>query len=94
MTRLILAHALVLSLLCAPVFAGRHKVENIPRDANGRIKRSYAVKREFMRKSGFKRGLKGYVVDHIIPLKRGGKDEVQNLQWQTIEEAKAKDVWE
>jgi hypothetical protein len=33
----------------------------------------------------------GYVVDHIIPLKRGGADEPANMQWQTVAEAKAKD---
>ena len=33
----------------------------------------------------------GYVVDHIIPLKRGGPDTPSNMQWQTIAEAKAKD---
>jgi hypothetical protein len=33
----------------------------------------------------------GYVVDHILPLKRGGADDAGNMQWQTIEEAKTKD---
>jgi len=33
----------------------------------------------------------GYVVDHIVPLKRGGADLPGNMQWQTLEEAKAKD---
>jgi hypothetical protein len=33
----------------------------------------------------------GYVVDHIIPLKRGGLDAPSNMQWQMIAEAKAKD---
>ena len=36
----------------------------------------------------------GYVVDHIVPLKRGGSDTPVNMQWQTKEEAKAKDKWE
>jgi 5-methylcytosine-specific restriction endonuclease McrA len=35
-----------------------------------------------------------HVVDHIIPLKRGGADSPSNMQWQTIEEAKQKDKWE
>jgi hypothetical protein len=33
----------------------------------------------------------GYVVDHAVPLKRGGADSPSNMQWQTTEEAKAKD---
>jgi hypothetical protein len=32
--------------------------------------------------------------DHIVPLKRGGCDCPSNMQWQTREEAKAKDKWE
>ena len=36
----------------------------------------------------------GYVMDHIKALACGGEDAVSNLQWQTREEAKAKDRWE
>jgi len=31
------------------------------------------------------------VVDHVVPLKRGGADAPANMQWQTTAEAKAKD---
>src|SRR4051812_5589100 len=36
----------------------------------------------------------GYVIDHIRPLICGGEDAPENMQWQTIPEAKAKDRWE
>ena len=36
----------------------------------------------------------GYVVDHVEPLACGGIDAPENMQWQSIAEAKAKDKWE
>lgn len=36
----------------------------------------------------------GYVRDHIIALCKGGPDTVDNMQWQTVAEGKAKDKWE
>jgi len=33
----------------------------------------------------------GYVIDHIKPLCAGGPDHPDNMQWQTVEEGKAKD---
>lgn len=36
----------------------------------------------------------GFVADHLIPICAGGRDEPWNLQWQTVEDAKAKDVIE
>jgi Ni/Co efflux regulator RcnB len=67
------------------------------RDANGRIKRNPAARRAFQRgnpcpATGRTSGAcPGYVVDHIVPLKRGGADEPGNMQWQTVADAKAKD---
>jgi hypothetical protein len=66
----------------------------VERDSHGRIKRSEEAKREFMQQTGYPHGRPGYVVDHIIPLKRGGADSPSNMQWQTIADAKAKDKWE
>ena len=44
-----------------------------------------------MRQSGYPHGRPGYVVDHVVPLKRGGADSPNNMQWQTKADAAAKD---
>jgi hypothetical protein len=31
------------------------------------------------------------MIDHVVPLGRGGADEPADMQWQMIEDAKAKD---
>jgi hypothetical protein len=78
----------------------RYRVNNakynypVERDKNGKIKRNRAAAREFMKQTGYPHGRPGYVIDHIIPLKEGGCDCPENMQWQTIEESKAKDKWE
>jgi hypothetical protein len=83
----------------APKAARAPKAEKTPavvtaRDARVHIKRSEAAKRAFERQSGFPKGRRGYVVDHIRPLACGGADVPSNMQWQTTAEAKAKDGWE
>ena len=68
-----------------------------PRDKHGRIARSAKAKRKFRADhpcpaTGKARGAcPGYVIDHVKPLKRGGADRPDNMQWQTKEAAKAKD---
>jgi hypothetical protein len=52
---------------------------------------STAAKTQFMRESGYRNGRPGYVVAYRKPLACGGADDVSNLQWLTIAEAKAKD---
>ena len=87
MTRASLIIALVVALACpAPLSAKEY--------------RSREVTREFQREhpcpsTGKTSGAcPGYRKDHIRPLACGGADAVQNLQWQTIAAAKAKDRWE
>ena len=36
----------------------------------------------------------GYVIDHIKALACGGADDPSNMQWQSVEQGKAKDAWE
>jgi len=62
-----------------------------PRDERGRFIRSRTAKARFERLSGHPGGWAGHVVDHIIPLACGGPDTPENMQWQTIAAAKAKD---
>lgn len=64
------------------------------RDSNGRIARSPEARERLMRETGYPHSPPGYVIDHIIPLKRGGADLPANMQWQTKADAKAKDRWE
>lgn len=66
----------------------------IPRDDYGRIKRSRAAVRQYKKQTGYPSGKPGYVIDHIIPLKRGGCDTPSNMQWQTVDQAREKDKYE
>lgn len=65
-----------------------------------RTHRSPVARRHFQQThpcpaNGLRRGAcPGYVVDHVIPLRCGGPDAPSNMQWQTVAEAKRKDVWE
>src|SRR5690349_7185053 len=81
------------------VYGGSRKPKCVgcTRDSKGRIKRSARATRSFQkshpcpstgRTTG---GCPGYVIDHIRPLHKGGADSPANMQWQTVEAAKAKD---
>ena len=75
-------------------------VQTIARDKHGRIARSAAAKTAFKKEhpcpaTGRPKGAcPGYIIDHIVALKRGGPDAPANMQWQTVAQAKAKDRWE
>jgi len=66
----------------------------VQRDSHGKIKRSSSARHAFMKQTGYPHGRPGYIIDHIKPLKEGGCDCPENMQWQTKEAAKAKDKWE
>lgn len=66
----------------------------VPGVSNAYTCRSASVKRAFDKLNNYPNGRPGYVVDHICALECGGKDIVENMQYQTILEGKAKDKWE
>ncbi len=80
--------------------SSHHKASGVQRDSHGKIKRDPEQRARFMRShpcpsTGKTRGAcPGYVVDHVRPLKEGGRDDPSNMQWQTVRDAKAKDKWE
>lgn len=61
--------------------AANDTIEEIKTGSEGRT--------EFMKKSGHPFGWPGYIVDYIVPLDKGGCDCSSNMQWITIEAAKA-----
>jgi len=67
------------------------------RDKHGKIARSSKAKQSFRKNhpcpsTGKTSGAcAGHVIDHIKPLKKGGRDASSNMQWQTVKDAKAKD---
>ena len=73
------------------------KAVGVPRDSRGKIQRSSTARNNFRKSNpcpstGRSTGAcKGYVIDHVAPLKRGGPDAPSNMQWQTTAAAKAKD---
>jgi hypothetical protein len=71
--------------------SGTVKTENTEaaNDSIANQKKGSAAKTEFMKKSGHPFGWPGYVLDYIVPLDKGGCDCVSNMQWITIEAAKA-----
>jgi hypothetical protein len=80
--------------------AGPMAAPGVARDSRGRIARSPKARASFRYSnpcpsSGKSSGAcPGYVIDHVVALKRGGADAPRNMQWQTREAAKAKDRWE
>ena len=75
----------------------QNKTQGVRRNSKGRIARDPKQKAAFEKthpcpSTGKSHGAcPGYVVDHIRPLKRGGADRSENMQWQTKEAARRKD---
>jgi hypothetical protein len=101
-----LAPALLLALVLLPFSApsvaakGRApapRAKTTTSKSKTKTVRSSSSKREFQRShpcpsTGRTSGAcPGYVIDHIVPLKRGGADSPVNMQWQNVAAAKAKD---
>jgi hypothetical protein len=98
-TKIFSAAALIVLAVISTAAAGETHCE-VARGKNMKIARSAAVLNEFKRhnpcpSTGRRSGsCPGYVMDHIDPLCNCGRDAVDNLQWQTTEDAKVKDRWE
>ena len=81
------------------VFAGQQASPSKP-DANSKTAKqnseaystTTAAKAQFMRESGYRNGRPGYVVAYRKALACGGaSDDISNMEWLTVAEAKAKD---
>jgi hypothetical protein len=70
-----------------------------PPPCKGHVKRSHKVRSAFMRlhpcpdgpDKGSTKRCRGWIIDHICPLQCCGLDSIDNLQWQSKADAKAKD---
>lgn len=81
-----------------PVLSGC--ITPAPPDNAPRTARSASARADFVRASpcpstGERRGAcPGWVVDHVVPLCAGGADHPRNMQWQTVADARKKDIEE
>jgi len=66
------------------------RCQSCTRDSHGKITRSAAAKKQFMVRSGFPHGRRGFQVDHIRALACGGHDVPANMQWLSVAEHRAK----
>lgn len=94
-------HLPLLILLVLPILAAPwpFRCQTCERDDDGRIKRSAAARKAFIKANPQPAGCKGCVVDHIVPVacrdvEPRPLDVPANMQWQSRLEARAKDRWE
>lgn len=45
-----------------------------------KVERSASARNQFLRSQGYRKAPKGYEVDHITPLSKGGQDNPSNMQ--------------
>lgn len=64
--------------------------ENYSTTGLPKVQRSSSNKKEFLNSLGYESTPKGYEVDHIIPLSKGGTDSPYNMQLLTKDQHKAK----
>ena len=60
----------------------------------GQLVRSRSRRDLFRRLTGYPKGRPGYVVDHTVPLHCGSCDVPSAMAWLTVEEWRAKSLWE
>jgi hypothetical protein len=62
-------------------------------DSDGHVIESPTARQEFMKKSGYPNGRSGYALMHVKPIKEGGQDSPDNLEWVSLEEARQRGGW-
>lgn len=65
----------------------------VSRHVNAQTERIWSAVTEFKLLTGYPKERPRYVVVHIVPVALCAADTPENMQWQTIEAAKAKDRW-
>jgi hypothetical protein len=101
MTKRLITFLICTVLSCSAILAGQQAAapksdsNSKPADkSSAAYSPSAAAKAQFMRESGYRNGRPGYVVAYRKPLACGGTDDISNLLWLTVAEAKAKEKTE
>lgn len=71
-----------------------HAPQDSPHKRDSSMRRLFMAEHPCPSNGKAKGACPGYVVDHIVPIKRGGGDNPYNMQWQTVQDGKDKDQWE
>ena len=80
--------ALLILALCLPTFADANIVRH--RSAKAHFPKLFACPATGKHIPS----CPGYVIDHVVPLCGGGADVPANMAWQTVADAKVKDLAE